>query len=474
MATDLNTLLVAQSVSEIYQILLGVYQANGFPVQSWQTGGVERTRLMAIATAISDVSAGYIPQIAAGGYRSLAALLDTPDWIRLLAEENYNIEYNRAAFTEGDMLFTVESGSGPYNLTAGSMFVTFGATGNRYVNVNAETISSAAPVTVEMRAEFAGASYADPSNSGSITLVTALPGVSVTNPADDYSEVTHTGSGTGSLTLGGTPVGNHQVLIQIETTGTATTMTWSYSLDGAPYVQFGSGDATDLGGTGINITFVNGLTGTSFVDNDTFLFTTPGSWITQAGADDESAAALAERCGNRWSSLSPIPVVDFYELMVTSTPDVGSQVTQVIVLQDSVINNRVNIIVAGPAGALPAGTISDIQDYIDPRVPITDSPVVLSPTELEVTIAANVTVQAGLLTAAQDAIEAALIEYVYDAGINGTLRIAAIIDLVMEVAGVIDCETVTINGDAANLTMGSSTSFVIADLQELEFTYVTV
>jgi hypothetical protein len=46
--TALADLLVTQSVSQIFNTLLGVYQANGFPVTAWQVGGVERTRLMAL------------------------------------------------------------------------------------------------------------------------------------------------------------------------------------------------------------------------------------------------------------------------------------------------------------------------------------------------------------------------------------------------------------------------------------------
>jgi hypothetical protein len=79
--TALADLLVTQSVSQIFNTLLGVYQANGFPVTAWQVGGVERTRLMAIATALADVSgqlhpgdrgrltARLQPQLSRGGRR---------------------------------------------------------------------------------------------------------------------------------------------------------------------------------------------------------------------------------------------------------------------------------------------------------------------------------------------------------------------------------------------------------------------
>ena len=39
MASTLAELLAPQTVEQIFQSLLGLYSANGFPVQSWQPGG---------------------------------------------------------------------------------------------------------------------------------------------------------------------------------------------------------------------------------------------------------------------------------------------------------------------------------------------------------------------------------------------------------------------------------------------------
>lgn len=474
MATSLTELLDPQTQEEVFQILLSVYQANGFPVSSWQTGGSERTRLMAISTAIYDLSSGYIPAIASGGFTSLAALLETPDWIRLLASEIYSIDYNQATHTVGEILMTVATGSGPYNISVGGSYAIFTATGNRYISNEAIVLPAGPSATsVSFRAEFPGASYADPS-SAVVSLVSSLPGVTLTNPATSYSSVAHSGSGTGTLTLGGSPVGTHRVIIRIDSTGASGVASWSYSIDGAAYVSAGAvASLTNMGGYGINVTLVNGGSGTSFVVFDTYSFSTPGSWITEQGADAETNAALATRCQQRWSSLSPIPVRDFYALLATSTPNVGSQVTQVVILQDQVINNQVNILVAGPEGALPGGVISLIQEYVNIRVPITDRPVVQSPVELDVTLSAVITVAAGSLSTAQTSIQAAMTNYIQSVGINGTIRIAAIIDEIMDVDGVIDVDGVEINGSATNLTLGGVSTFEIANLQPLDFTYVS-
>ena len=71
-------------------------------------------------------------------------------------------------------------------------------------------------------------------------------------------------------------------------------------------------------------------------------------------------------------------------------------------------------------------------------------------------------------------VQTAMTNYVNATGINGTLRISAIIDAIMNIPGVVDVSGVTINGAATNLTLGSSSSFVLPSLQPLTYSYVTV
>jgi hypothetical protein len=471
------TLTLAQALSPntfnqqaIFNFGLSVYQANGFPVQSWQPGGVERTRLMAFSTMLADVVGNYIPTYTGAGFLDYA----TGSWLQLTAQELYSIVYNPAGFTQGNVLFTVASGASGQTVAAGNLKITFQASGNSYTNVN-PVVLPAGPGSVSalMTAAFAGASYADPSNSGAIFLTSAIPGVTVTNPASNYSAITHVGSGTGTLTLGGSPTGNHTVVISITATSTGNPATASYSLDGAAAISLGTiSSVTNLGGTGINVTFTAG-TGTSWALNDSYTFTTPGTWITQQGNDQETDLALANRCRNRWASLSLVPTQSLYQLLATSAPTYGQQVTQVIVIPDGTINNKVNIVVAGPNGVLPGATISGLQAYITPRARGCDYPVVQSPASLNVTLGGTITALATQLATVQPAVQAAMTNLINAAGINGTIRIAAIIDAIMNVAGTVDATGITINGVASNLTLGSSSSFVIAALQALAFTYVT-
>ncbi len=472
MTTTLADLLQTQTVEEIFQILLATYQAYGFPVSSWQVGGVERTRLMATATAVHDLTSNYQPGITAGGFVDLAP---GTGWMPLLASEMYNLEQELATFTIGNIVLTSASGVGTQIIPAGRIIVTFAATGNRYIS-NAQIIIPAGPGTVtgSFTAEFAGAGYNDPSNSGSLSLVTVLPGVTLTNPAGNYGDVVLVGAGTGALTLGGSPVGTHLVVVRIDATGQSGAASWSTSLDGSPYVSQGAvASVTNLGGTGINITLANGAYNPSFVIGDQYTFETPGSWITSTGSDIEADSALSQRCKDRWSTLANVGTASLYDLLARSTPSVGSQVTQVVVVPDANINNKLNIVIAGPGGVLPAGVVSDVQTYIGARVPITVDPVVSTPSTLNVTFAGTITCPASLLTTIQGAVQTAMTNYNNSIEINGTVRISAIIDRIMNITGVVDVDSVTINTVAANLTLGSSTSYIIPSLQTLGFLYVT-
>ena len=474
--TTLADLITVQTPQTISGYMLGYLASVGFPVQSWQPGGAERTRIMAFATATADISGNYIPQAAAGGFLDYASL----PWLQLTAAELYNLVYNPATQTVGTVAITPVAGAGPYTYSPGQLIAVFAASGRRYINTGSGTIAAGPATTnVTFAAELTGSAYNDSSNANPnagalITLATPLPGVTLNNPAGTFSPVSVLGSGTGSMTAGGTSLYPHQVIARADTTGAAAVFSWSYSLDGAPFVSYGIGNAVNLGGTGINLTFTDGATPASFVAGMTLSVQSPGSWITSQGTDVESAVLLAQRCRNRWASLSTIPTNGLYQLLATSTPVVGGQVTQIVVQPDAFINNQVNIIVAGPAGVLPVATVAAIQAYISPRVPITDKPVVLSPSTLLVTIGGLVTVSASQRASAVAAIQVALTNYVAATNINGTLRIAAIIDAVMNVTGVVDVSGVTINGAAVNLVLGSATSFVLPLIQPLALGYTTV
>jgi hypothetical protein len=486
MTATLAQLVVPQDVTYYFNLLLGVYQSQGFPVQSWQTGGVERTRLLAFATALADKATNYAPTIAGG------ILLDYSSsdgngggWLPLTALEFYGVPINLATFTQGSITLTAASGVSTQTYLAGQLIATFGATGNRYINTGTVIVPNGpGSVTGTFQAEKPGSSYSDPSNSGAITLVTPIPGVTLTNPAGNYSAVSHVGSGTGTLSLSGAPIGSNLIVVRIDATATSSPTSWSYSLNGAAYVSVGTVGSAAIGSTGVMVTLVNGGAGTSFVFSDTYSFTTPGTWITQQGSNIEADLALKARCRASLPTpgAQPAPTSNYYQFLATSTPTVGSQVTQCIVQTDANINNKINIIVAGPGGVLPGATVAAIQTYINPRTIGGDYPVVTSPSTLAITYAFTVNCAANLLTSVQQSIALNLQNYTNAAGINGTLKLSDVEVLIKPnpltgqggITGVSDIAGVTINGVAANLTLGGVGSFVVAASgPTISATYVT-
>jgi hypothetical protein len=475
MAPTLAQLLTPQTQQQIFQLLLAYYQAAGYPTTAWPQFGNDVARNQAFAQALFDVLTNYIPAIAGGSLLDYAP--NYPGWTQLTASEIFGLPVNLATFTQGYILATNTS-STAYNFSpTNQLIATFQASTNRYLSQGTGTIPANSTLLILFQAEFAGASYVDPSNANpsnslptALTLVTPLPGVWLNNPSTNFSSVTHVGNGTGSLTLGGSPVGSHSIEIDVTATSTSAPASLSYKLDGAAAVSLGSvSSVTNLAGLGINITLVNGASGTSWVNQDTYSFSTPASWISSQGANIEADPALAARSRARWASLSPIPTMNLYALLAQSTPNVGAQVTQVFVVPDPNINNKVNVVVAGPGGILPGPTITLIQNFLTPFRRGTDNPVVSSPTTLGITIAATIYGAASQAAAIQAAATTAYNNYVASIAVNGTIKLSDIEVLTKPnpltglggIQGVSDIQNLTINGAATNLILGGPGSFVL-------------
>jgi hypothetical protein len=457
--STLTELLLAPTIDAVISKMLGVFQAAGFPVTDWVSGGSERTRVNAFATALKDLAADLIPAIAGGGFIDYA----TGAWLKLNAKQRYNLDYVAASYTVGTIRLTCAPTAGPHTLTVGQTAFKF-PSGMRYnltALPNGSVLASGGTLDVTVTSESPnqsalGLNYIDPSNASPIVMTKPLTGVTATNPAPSYSPVTQIGTGTGTITPSGTPSGSHQVVIRIDTDGQAGAASWSYSIDGGAFVSAGTvSSLANLGGFGIDVTLANGATSPSFLTNDLYSFTTPGTWITTQGRDEESDTALRTRSKNRWPSLNSYgassPTLGFYDLLVRES---STQITQTRVQTDGTINNKVWIVIAGQGGVLPPAVVTAADAFVKKRVPITDFPVVISPTVRTVTLTGTVTVEREKEAAAKAAAEAAVRTYINTTvGINGTVRLAEIIDALMSTDGVIDISGLQINGAGVNLAL---------------------
>jgi uncharacterized phage protein gp47/JayE len=481
MATPtLTQLLTPQTNAQIMQQLLNAAQGNGLPVTDWAVGGVMRTLMQMVADAIYDESGTLIPQIAGGGFVDYATGTSSGspgDWLGLLAQQVYSLTRIAATSTLGNVLLSNSSGSA-YTIQPGQLWIT-GPTGNQYNTTSGGTLNAGGTLSIAVQSatvnnSLAGQNYTDGPNTLT-TLITPLPGVTVNNPAPDFSSVAQVGTGTGTITLsrttGGTPPTPANVTILINTSGAVGVATYSYSINGAAYVSLGTTAASAaLASTGTTVA----LSGT-FTANDTYSWSSPGSWMTQPGANQETDASLAARMKARWPSLSGVPTANVYALWAKQA---SASVTSVYVTPDATVPGQVDVMVAGQAGTLPGGTIAAVQTYIQQRAPITDKVNVISPVNLNVTIAGTVTVQAKYLTTQQAATAQNVGAYVSSQAIGPTtIYYSDIIEMIMippvgQPQAIINAAGVTVNGVAGDLAVPFGQVAVVPNLAGL--TWISV
>lgn len=490
MATSLTTLLIPETQEELINQALQLLASQGFPTTNWLAGSPDRAILYTITSLIADQVNSLIPTITAGGFTDFAQGV----WLQFLSQQRFNIDFQEATYTIGDMNLYANSNSGPYTITPEQLIAQF-PSGNRYINTNGGTLNAGGSLILEWRSEFTNNSLSDPplnytdgyTPSDPPILVTSLPGVSILNPPTAYGNavdgyVSATGLSTGRLLLTGVASDFHSFSIIINSFGNSGIATWSYALDGGTYTSAGNSvTVSDVGGSGINITLVNGSISPSFNLNDIYTFSAPGSWIITQGRDIETDASLKTRDQSRWSSIGDINNSNVYELLAK---EASPQVTNVTVITDGYVTNKVNVLVSGQAGVLPGDVISEVQTYITSRSPITDYPIVYSPGVVDVTIAATVYVNPLVFTSGQAAIQAALNNYMASVGINGTIRIAEIVRAVTNQVGVVDCIGVSVATSpviapqaSGNIVLGSSTTYQLASFEQdiaSSFTFIFV
>ena len=155
--------------------ILALFPA-GWPIKDWKPGATELTNIQIEGKLLEDI---YIlaGQILASGYLSTA----TGDWLTLLAYAFFNENRTDAIFTKGKAVLTLALGSANQNIVPGQLWVQT-STGVRFSNITGGLVTDAAPLTIDITAEFSGAAGNVP--TGGITVLgTPLPGMTVSNPA---------------------------------------------------------------------------------------------------------------------------------------------------------------------------------------------------------------------------------------------------------------------------------------------------
>ena len=370
MTVTLTSLLTTRTKAQIKAELIATLQSEGIQTSDWSSTAIERAFVELESNALYNLVAGTVPAIAAGGYLSTS----TGDWLTLLASEFYDIDRSLESPTIGTVVLTCNATSGPYTITAGNLTLqaSNGGTLYRFTNTTGGVLATSGTLSITVQAEASGSGY-NVAASTITTMLTPLPGVTCSNPGSTFSTVVQVGGGSGTAVPSfGTPSVASWV-VTIATSGTLGAATFNVSNDGG-VTNYASGVTVIAtygpDAEGLIVTFANpGAVATPFVATDTYSFSSPGTWITTQGTDDEVDGTLSAACSDRWPALGNFATRDAYELMVR---EADTDVTRSRVVTDPATAATVDIYLAGQSGAVSATTVTAVQEYVDARSGLTD------------------------------------------------------------------------------------------------------
>lgn len=372
MAT-LDSLLVVKT-STIYKAEIladladpAIVGGSGLPTTSWQAGAVARTLIAGQAEISADLHTS-LRAIAGSGFLSTAADADD-DWLTLLADELYDVQRDAPVATIGIATLT-DAGGGPHVIAAGVLIASDGVSGHQYRNLTGGTLALSGTLHLRWQAVGTGSLYNV--GVGSITtLVTALAGVSISNPAT-------------WITLPGTVAGFAQGTIRI----TDGAMTGPHTV-GAGTVTVNDGVHSYTNVNAFTITTAGGYADVLFqatvvglawnVANNTIttVAVTPvagltsnnpaTTWITTSGSDEQSNTSLEEECRDKWSTLGVGWNASAVEYLAKQAPiDSGTAITRVrVITNPGGVAGTVSVVIGSTVGAVAPADVQDVQDYFD-------------------------------------------------------------------------------------------------------------
>lgn len=182
--SNLDELLTAPTRDEALEALILFARMGDFPTSNWSPFGLPRQLFESESKFLSKLGEA-IKAIASGGFNKLAEA----GWLDLLSENFYLNKRKPAVFTEGRLTLRDIAGVGPTTKQSGTVWAASLDGTRRYKNLEAFTVPlNGVGLTIDgklplFQAESAGVAWN--LGNGTITqLVTSLPGISVSNPAD--------------------------------------------------------------------------------------------------------------------------------------------------------------------------------------------------------------------------------------------------------------------------------------------------
>ena len=441
-----------------------------FPVTDWQPGGFERTHMKMIATGLLDRE-DTIRMITAGGFLDLASTLEDADgnpiegWMELLASKWYLLNRYEAGYSRQLLTLTCTSGPGPYTRAAGEIIAMSPVTGNRYTNEAEVTIPDGGSVTAIFKAEGPGIAWADSAETIVVLVTPGLPGVTVTNAPSVAGVPANYISGSGSLAVTSTTVTTTPRTVKIAFTAagrvsdssarfTCTVYQGQAVTTTGPFVASASFSQGDL-----TIGFTDGATGTqSFDEGDEWIVGVPGTPLLQAGSDKEQLSALAQRCRDRWPSLSLVPTGNRFAGMVRecqSASKIG--ITKVTTRASTTVAGVENVYIAGPTATATPTQVAAVQAYVDERSSDVDMANVIAAEDAPISLGGTVKCRRGTIDTIKA--NANLAWQTYIAGLDlggeppdGLVKLLALENILND-AGAYNATGLTLNGSAADVVL---------------------
>lgn len=172
---SLASLIVTEARDRVFDRMVTIASALGLPTESWQAGDPERATFYAEAGEIARLDTGAAAAIA-GGFLRLAQ----GAWKKLVAYHVYNVEAEEAQFATCTVTLTNATTTNYGTIAVGDLIARNSTSGATYRNTTSGTLAGLGTLSLDMEAEEAGSDGT--SGVGDIDeLVTALPGVTVTN-----------------------------------------------------------------------------------------------------------------------------------------------------------------------------------------------------------------------------------------------------------------------------------------------------
>ena len=421
--TTFAELLTTKTQQDAFDELLAALQDSGFPTTSWSTVSVPRRLLWATAGVYSTLTT-IISNMAAGGLIRHA----NKEWLTLLADDAYDEQRAKAAFTQITVTIGDPNGVGPYTVAVGQLWFSTNS-GKRFLNTTGGTLGKNGTLEMTVQAEASGAAY----NVGEgeiVNLNTALPGVGFAR----HTAVKSSGTNPPAITVSGTPVVEADWEVEILTAGGLGAATFKYRKNAELWSSEYLTAAAYTLEPGVVVSFPD-----QYYEVDNAYKWTSGAssfnptpdYIVQVGVNEQSDDALREACRNKWATLGFGANNDWYEYQITHEPTFGATITRVLIeTNPGSVPGLVGIWIATVTGAPPAQAVSTIQDYLDARKPNVVTVQVQSASNNVVDVTATLYVRAGTAKEVEAAnkAKAGLRAYFETLDIGGTVYLDQIKD----------------------------------------------